>query len=451
MSLHHAAQHLAAQGRGPDRTLVHMAPREVQGLQALAKAHGGSLTINPETGLAEAGFLSNILPTLIGAGLTAATGGAAAPWMIGAGVGGLQAMRTGSLSQGLLAGMGAYGGAGLASGLTSMGAQAAGEEAGAQALGTTAENMATEGGSQAALTTNPTVNPQGFDAFGNTPGQTIQGGYDPNTSGSFMDPAKGQQYSQAYADAAKPNPTHFGRGFDVATSEGGGAKYLNQMGGGMDTAKTGLAAIAPTMVPKAPTMPGEEKYTGPLSKYRMSDDYQSYDAAQPNPYYQAQYTTYAGGGPVEQMSNANSVGANTGYPTANINQGAYATPWQTPVSQNMVTGSADVGVNPMTGEMSFAGGGGISDLGGYSDGGRMLKGPGDGMSDSIPAQIGAKQPARLADSEFVVPADVVSHLGNGSSDAGAKQLYKMMDRIRSARTGKKKQAPEVRAEKYMPA
>jgi hypothetical protein len=90
-------------------------------------------------------------------------------------------------------------------------------------------------------------------------------------------------------------------------------------------------------------------------------------------------------------------------------------------------------------------------LGGYSDGGRMLKGPGDGMSDSIPATIAGKQPARLADGEFVVPADVVSHLGNGSTDAGAKKLYGMMDKIRKARTGKKKQAPAVKANKYMPA
>jgi hypothetical protein len=95
--------------------------------------------------------------------------------------------------------------------------------------------------------------------------------------------------------------------------------------------------------------------------------------------------------------------------------------------------------------------GGISSLGGYSDGGRMLKGPGDGMSDSIPASIANKQPARLADGEFVIPADVVSHLGNGSTDAGAKQLYAMMDKVRKARTGKKKQAPAVKANQYMPA
>jgi hypothetical protein len=98
-----------------------------------------------------------------------------------------------------------------------------------------------------------------------------------------------------------------------------------------------------------------------------------------------------------------------------------------------------------------AGGAMRYNLGGYSDGGRMLKGPGDGMSDSIPATIAGKQPARLADGEFVVPADVVSHLGNGSTDAGAKKLYGMMDKIRKARTGKKKQAPAVKANKYMPA
>ena len=104
----------------------------------------------------------------------------------------------------------------------------------------------------------------------------------------------------------------------------------------------------------------------------------------------------------------------------------------------------------MPGALSYARGG-IADLGGYSDGGRMLRGPGDGMSDSIPGVIGNKQPARLADGEFVVPADVVSHLGNGSTDAGARKLYSMMDRIRAARTGKKRQAPAVKATRFMPA
>lgn len=95
--------------------------------------------------------------------------------------------------------------------------------------------------------------------------------------------------------------------------------------------------------------------------------------------------------------------------------------------------------------------GGIAGLAGGGMPPRYLRGGGDGMSDSIPARIGGKQEARLADGEFVVPADVVSHIGNGSSNAGAKKLYAMMDRARQARTGKTRQAPAVNAQRYMPA
>jgi hypothetical protein len=97
------------------------------------------------------------------------------------------------------------------------------------------------------------------------------------------------------------------------------------------------------------------------------------------------------------------------------------------------------------------GGGGISDLGGYSDGGRLLKGPGDGVSDSIPATIGGKQPARLAEGEFVVPARIVSELGNGSTQAGAQRLYGMMDRVQNARRKTKNVAADTKAHKYLPA
>jgi hypothetical protein len=91
-------------------------------------------------------------------------------------------------------------------------------------------------------------------------------------------------------------------------------------------------------------------------------------------------------------------------------------------------------------------------LGSYAAGGnpRLLKGPGDGMSDNIPATIGGAQPARLADGEFVVPADVVSGLGNGSTDAGAKRLHEMMDKVRVARTGNKKQGKKINPNKYTP-
>jgi hypothetical protein len=107
------------------------------------------------------------------------------------------------------------------------------------------------------------------------------------------------------------------------------------------------------------------------------------------------------------------------------------------------------------GMMGYAMGGGLGSLGSYSDGGRLLKGPGDGVSDSIPATIGRnRQPARLADGEFVIPARIVSELGNGSTDAGAKKLYAMMDRVQRARgktTGKNKVAANSRSDKSLPA
>jgi hypothetical protein len=101
-----------------------------------------------------------------------------------------------------------------------------------------------------------------------------------------------------------------------------------------------------------------------------------------------------------------------------------------------------------------AGGGIMGSLGSYSDGGRLLRGPGDGVSDSIPAVIGKRQPARLADGEFVIPARIVSELGNGSTEAGARKLYAMMDRIQNTRKksiGKKKVAVNSRADKHLPA
>ena len=156
--------------------------------------------------------------------------------------------------------------------------------------------------------------------------------------------------------------------------------------------KTAMAAAAAYKLLNSDKtkVPEQEKYSGPLSKFHYDPSkYTPYSPQPPANPYQAQYTRYAKGG--------------------------------------------------------------IADLGGYSDGGRMLKGPGDGMSDSIPASIAGKQPARLANEEFVVPADVVSHLGNGSSDAGAKQLYSMMDRVRKARTGNTKQGRQIKPSKYMPA
>jgi hypothetical protein len=116
----------------------------------------------------------------------------------------------------------------------------------------------------------------------------------------------------------------------------------------------------------------------------------------------------------------------------------------------------EVATEAKGGLLAMAGGGMAEqfNLGGYSDGGRLLRGPGDGVSDSIPATIGNKRPARLADGEFVVPARIVSELGNGSTEAGARKLYAMMDRVQAARRGsigKGKVAKNSRADKHLPA
>ena len=128
MSLQLAAQHLSHQGRGPDDTLVHMSKNELRSLSDLAMAHGGQLTINPQTGLPEAGLLDKLLPTIIGAGISYFTGIPA--WQVGLGVGAVETVRTGSLQKGLMAGLGAYGGAGLTSGLMGAGLGAAAETLG---------------------------------------------------------------------------------------------------------------------------------------------------------------------------------------------------------------------------------------------------------------------------------------------------------------------------------
>ena len=194
-----------------------------------------------------------------------------------------------------------------------------------------------------------------------------------------------------------PAPT-FGEGMAKFASDPMASLKANPF----TAASAGLAgAIGARPDPYSP-----EEYNGPLKRFRLSSDYRG-------------VTPYAEGG------------------IADLAAGGY---------------DRMVGEEPMYSSNMAAGG--ISNLGSYSDyarGGRMLKGPGDGMSDSIPASIGGKRPARLATEEFVVPADVVSHLGNGSSDAGAKQLYAMMDRVRTARTGRKSQGREISPQKYMAA
>jgi hypothetical protein len=137
----------------------------------------------------------------------------------------------------------------------------------------------------------------------------------------------------------------------------------------------------------------------------------------------------------------------TGLQALSQNTGTGSTP------QNYYGGGAGLGsMSGSSGALPLEGQYGIVKMAG---GGmlppRFLSGGGDGMSDSIKANIGGTQEARLADGEFVIPADVVSHLGNGSSKAGAKQLYSMMDKVRTARTGRKSQGKQINPRKYLSA
>lgn len=386
MSLELAAQHLASRGRKGDTMLVHMAPEEVSGLQALARAGGGTLTLNPDTGLPEANFLKRMLPTLIGAGLMFATGGTAAPLIagmsnaatIGLGIGGLETLRTGDLGKGLMAGLGAYGGAGLTGGLAGLGSTAVTPQAMTTA-NAAADPIASLTAAKDAATAAGATAPTGFGAI---------------TSG---------------AQQAMTNPS----------------ALINQMGGGAQAAKYGLAALSPALQANEATPfagsgpnPYEFEYDPNTQRYtRVPTGTRQRDILAPTTRMAAD-----GGmmdsGPVEMMSDQNRMDA------------------------MMANG----------GQM-FARGG-VSHLGDYSDGGRLLKGPGDGVSDSIPATIANKRPARLADGEFVVPARIVSELGNGSTEAGARKLYAMMDRIQKARgktTGKDRVAVNSRTEKMLPA
>lgn len=178
----------------------------------------------------------------------------------------------------------------------------------------------------------------------------------------------------------------------------------------------GLGGLGSLLGQQQQQAPAPTPYTGALSNIKMGANYTPYT-----------YKPYAGGGAVGEMLNNDQYTMAVGYPD-------YASNFS-PAGTAMAAG-------------------GIASLGGYSDGGRLLRGPGDGVSDSIPAVIGNKQPARLADGEFVIPARIVSELGNGSTDAGARQLYAMMDRIQAARrktVGKDKVAANTKAAKNLPA
>ena len=403
MSLEIAAKHLASKGRGPDTQLVHMSLGELNSLQELAKAHGGSLSINPDTGLPEAGFLSRILPMVAGAALAPFTGGMSAALLVGGGT----ALATGNLGKGLMAGLGAFGGAGLGAGLANLGTGAISQAAGAGLSEELAQQAIANKLAQTTVTDQLAAgakyafeNP--MNALKGIGGGSAMKGL--GTIGMAAAPAlmaMGEKYEppgvkpsapvtpmQYSANPVTPTPQPNVPGYgDLGQDFGRQQRYFDH--------RFTPVAQAPTTVDTVTNMP-----------------------------------FMAAGGPVEEMSAANIYDM-----------------------QNARGGVTDMDIDVSTGMQRMARGG-ISDLGDYSDGGRLLRGPGDGVSDSIPAVIGQRRPARLADGEFVVPARIVSELGNGSTEAGARKLYAMMNRVQQARgktTGKGKVARNTRAEKYLPA
>jgi hypothetical protein len=577
MSLQHAAKHLASKGRHGDTTLVHMTKGEVAGLQALAQNHGTSMTINPHTGLPEAFSLKSLLPMAAGFMLGGPMGMSAMASALT--VGGISTLATGSLKQGLIAGLGAYGGAGLGSGVGGVGSvtgtEGAGAGAGANPLPEVADVGSAAGSSP--VTANPVTqgsvqgtelgsfNESGQAASGFQPSQQAYTGTPQTQTSSGIDfGGPGSSPSNMGAQPTAAGPT-----YSADTAQSG----IDLGGPGSSPANTGAPpsrfdrvvtnaetnpkllgyAAAPGIVEEMtpePYKPEEAKVDADMGQRYSYDSGYSNDVpgrTGPATYSQISDTDakklygFAEGGNVQfpygesvvRMAEGGSAADNVGYgvsfapgqqfdsganysgygvnsaPTQQIGSGIGYSGYDTTPNQGIVAalpatravitprdvsqdndriylGDGKYGYDESNGDTisefvlraakmalgqaeeerddgytynpktqqyvpNMAAGGGISTLGGYSDGGRLLKGPGDGMSDNIPAKIGSKQPARLADGEFVVPADVVSHLGNGSTDAGAKQLYKMMDKIRTARTGRKAQGKQVNPNKFLPA
>jgi hypothetical protein len=410
MSLQQAAKHLERHGRNGDDMLVHMSKGEVKSLNDIAMAHGGQLTINPQTGLPEAGFLKSLLPMIAGAGLMAVSGGAINPLTAGLLVGGGTTVATGDIKKGLMAGLGAYGGAGIGSALATSGGAAAGT-AGTAAAATPAAPVAagpyaSQAASQAASV--PVAPLSATPNLATTQANVLKS---PALTGQQVAPLNPNiaQPAQFSMDAAKTSGNQMIEGAKTLTSPEGRTAFMKNLGNVEYTygPKTTLAAAA-----------------APALAYAMEPKKQEETKTDSDP---GQQYTYAAN-PANPFPEPDPYGR----------ERRYFSPAYTP--------------RAAAGGMMASGG--ISHLGDYSDGGRLLRGPGDGVSDSIPAVIGKKQPARLADGEFVVPARIVSELGNGSTEAGARKLYAMMDRIQKNRTksvGKDKVAVNSRSEQLLPA
>lgn len=423
------AQQLQSQGRGEDTMLVHMTPDEVNSLQGLAMAAGGSLTINPETGLPEAGFLKKLLPTLLGVGLNFIPG--VGPLMAAGLVAAGSVAKTGSLKKGLMAGLQAYGGASLAGGLApaATGTKMASTAAGAGGFGSSA-NMARglAADSMVANTAGQTVAKKGLAGlaqnFGTaarsglpagTPGfiskaapmlaasglmQGVSGAMAPSGGGmaapdgridnSYQGPYYAQDRQQIM-NLGDPTSSKQRRHFAVSMPE-----IYNTMGQvvqpGSHTVR-GTQIMQPVLNPSAKK--GQNMYDFAPTTY-MGGIEPPQGMVAPNQDDMYNYTGYAGGGEVE------------------LSDGAFVLDART-VSE-IGNGSSNAGLEALR-----------------RIGGRPVEGAGDGVSDSVPARIGRDQPARVARDEAIIPADAVKRIGNGNAKRGADKLYSLMNKAHKAR------------------
>jgi len=498
MSLQAIAQQIAAQGRGNDDQLVHMSRREVAGLQALAAQHGMRLPRNPQTGLIEANFLDSILPTIAGIGLMAfapeamgALGGffgGGASLGAGLAVGAADTLATGSLKKGLVAGLGAYGGSEIGNALSAAAptttaisaAPTVGESAGMQNAGDVlraAQNSALASPVPTTMGPIPTGMQSAdevYRAAQGIPSVTATSSTGLQNAGDVLRAAQG--YPNVVAQAV-PNVAEVSQIPITATSSqletaaqardalSPATSTISKMGQGLGSLGTteGRSAFMGALGSSGPfSTPGYNQMFAAgsaLAPSIMNTPTYAPSSAQTN----LQNTVR----PWSFSQTANPAGMGTTYMQPLTQTWTAGQPYNAITGQPMAGGGLTAGSTPGEGLhrtvsqmrgverlMKYADGG-ISNLGSYSDGGQLLRGPGDGVSDSIPAQIGQHQPARLAEGEFVVPARIVSELGNGSTNAGAKQLYAMIDRIQNDRRhtlgSKHAYANDTKAARALPA
>ena len=495
------AQGLASLGRGGDSMMVHMQPQEVAGLQQMAQANGTSLTTNPMTGMPEAFNLGGVFRAALPIAAGYLTGGAATPFL-GAGTATASAITAGALTGagvaaisgedvlagGLSGGLGGYSGMGLE---TALGGSAIPAGAGAGAGSTV--NPALVSSSAPIASTASAGSVGSFNPALDSSLTTAGGGAAPLTQGSVFDPSINPGASPI--DTMKQNLGVFETGYadDLGLNARPGEQYLKKSfvpGDNLDVAmKLGSPAVSLGLggLEVSDFYDDDIEFSDPRDKY---DPYKRLNLNQDTGIKGALASDsglrlYAEGGPINlntktqapsgrglnlntrtQGPSGRGLNLNTGMTgvspadleAARLKAIEDAKPKGHPMEFVMGQGMRPVGAieaGPLANYSSNLSGTGYTFKGkqygmpGYAEGG-YLKGPGDGMSDDIPATINGEQPAALADGEFVVPADVVSHLGNGSSEAGSKQLYAMMDRIRKARTGRESQGKEIKPKKYMP-